>query len=235
MKPLREEGDSLDPSLAAAAQLLAQVGPLAHSRLTQRRVRHQLETRYNQQGLGVTRRLKPAVVLGVLCGLAATAGATWGVLRATTPNDRENSVLEAPVVPPAVPAPARPAPPKPIATDSRATETRDPPSHTPKRPVATKPDPPKSQPSRAASASEAALVHRAVKELRSGGDPERARRLLSRYRAANPAGELAEEALVLSIEAAVAQGDPDAKRLARQYLAEYPNGRFAAAARRALR
>ena len=235
MKPLRETHDSADPELAAAAHLLRQVGPLAPSRLTQRRVRHQLECRHDHPK---ARILKPAVVLGVVCGLAATAGAAWGVLRATTSPEHESPVLAPPVVPPVVPAAPtaaqstarlRPAPSpsaeQPLVEPAALTP------RTPARHAAAKP----SKAAQTAAASEAALVHGAVQELRSGGDPKRARRLLEQYRAENPSGELAEEALVLSIEAALANGDPDARRLARQYLAKYPKGRFVAAARRALR
>jgi len=71
--------------------------------------------------------------------------------------------------------------------------------------------------------------------LRNGGDAAEAAALLERYRARNPDGILAEEALALSIEAAVQRNDPSAKKFARQYLAKYPKGRFASAARRAAR
>jgi len=235
MRPLRDSPDSADPDVAAAARLLLRVGPLARSRLTQRRVRQQLESRHHQP---VTRALRPAVVVGVLCGLAATAGATWGVLSAANSFQRESGVLDAPVVPPVGPAVPRRvesrAPPKTQASAEPAPQALPPaalPPHSSARLVAPKP----AKATRAPAQSEALLVHRAVKELRGGGDPERARQLLEQYRAANPSGELAEEALVLSIEAAVAKGDPDAQRLARQYLTRYPNGRFVAAARRVLR
>lgn len=239
MKPLREEHAAADPDLAAAAHLLGQVGPLAHSRLTQRRVRYQLDSRHNRP---VARGLRPAAVFGILCGFAATAGAAWGVLQATTSSDHDSSVIDPPLVPRVgsglpkgtrAPAPRRSLAPVPSASEAPAPVVAPPAlaPRTPSRPVAAKP----SKPREAAAASEAALVHAAVKELRGGGDPERARRLLEQYRTANPSGELAEEALVLSIEAAVAHGDPDAQRLARLYLAKYPNGRFVAAARRVIR
>jgi hypothetical protein len=50
----------------------------------------------------------------------------------------------------------------------------------------------------------------------------------------NPSGPLAEEALSLRIEAALALDDPRARSLARQYVVRYPSGRYLAVAHRAL-
>jgi hypothetical protein len=50
----------------------------------------------------------------------------------------------------------------------------------------------------------------------------------------NPSGPLAEEALSLRIEAALALHDTRARALAEQYVARYPSGRYLALARRAL-
>ncbi len=78
------------------------------------------------------------------------------------------------------------------------------------------------------------LVHEAVESLRNSNDPTKASRLLDEYRKNAPDGALAEEALALSIEAALASGDPKARTLAQQYLARYPQGRFGDLARQAL-
>lgn len=83
-------------------------------------------------------------------------------------------------------------------------------------------------------ASEAQLVQQAVKALRNSGDAERAEQLLQEYRLKTTSGQLDEEALALSIEVALAQGDPSAANHARSYLARYPQGRFQELARRAL-
>ena len=61
-----------------------------------------------------------------------------------------------------------------------------------------------------------------------------AARLLADYRAKYPDGDLQEEALALSIEAAVARHDPAAPSFAAEYLKRYPNGRFHGQAERAL-
>jgi outer membrane protein assembly factor BamD (BamD/ComL family) len=76
-------------------------------------------------------------------------------------------------------------------------------------------------------------VFGAMQALRREGRPERAAKLLDDYRRRYPNGALAEEALALSVEAAIQRGDPRAKSLADSYLARYPSGQFRKAAERA--
>jgi hypothetical protein len=71
-----------------------------------------------------------------------------------------------------------------------------------------------------------ALVSSALRALRQDRDPVRARGLLNSYLSAHPRGALAEEALAMSIEAAVTHHDSDAGALASRYLRLYPNGAF---------
>jgi hypothetical protein len=85
-----------------------------------------------------------------------------------------------------------------------------------------------------ASTSNSALVHRAVKALRRDGDAALAASLLEENRKRYPNGPLAEEALSLQIEAAVALHDMRARTFAREYLTRYPDGRYLDVARRAL-
>jgi hypothetical protein len=75
---------------------------------------------------------------------------------------------------------------------------------------------------------ESMLVRLAVTALRQDHDPDRAGDLLEAYRRDFPAGALAEEALALAIEAAIARSNPDALRLADEYLSRFPAGRFRA-------
>jgi hypothetical protein len=95
-------------------------------------------------------------------------------------------------------------------------------------------DPARSAKPRGSGEAEAGgLVFGAMQALRREGQPERAAKLLDEYRRRYPKGVLGEEALALSVEAAVQRGDPRAKALAESYLARYPNGQFRQAAERA--
>jgi hypothetical protein len=72
-----------------------------------------------------------------------------------------------------------------------------------------------------------------MRALRVDHDPVRARGLLATYLEHHPNGALAEEALALTIEAAVANHDGDAAALGARYLRRYPAGPFRALALRA--
>ncbi len=70
-------------------------------------------------------------------------------------------------------------------------------------------------------------VLEAMVALRQDHDAARAADILARYLVDHPRGALREEAMVLSIEAADARDDqPGVVRLAKQYRASYPTGRF---------
>lgn len=69
-------------------------------------------------------------------------------------------------------------------------------------------------------------VVQAIRALRQDHDAARAAELLAGYLRVHPRGALSEEALALSIEAATARHSPTAVGLSRQYLAQYPSGRF---------
>jgi TolA-binding protein len=74
---------------------------------------------------------------------------------------------------------------------------------------------------------EIALVDAARSAIRAG-TPDRALSLLDHYRHSYPRGEFAPEAAVLRIEAAAAAGrGPEARRLARAFLAQHPDSPLA--------
>jgi hypothetical protein len=72
-----------------------------------------------------------------------------------------------------------------------------------------------------------------MRALRRDGDPTLARALTRAYLDRHPHGALAEEALALTVEAAVARRDPDAPSLGARYLRQYPDGPFRGLARKA--
>ena len=221
LEPLRKCLDSSDPIHARAAALVSSVDPLPVSRSRMRRVRRRLDER--RRGVG-SKLLRPAVVVGMLLGLTAVAAATWGTIRAVRSRAAE-PVSETPTATPVhVEAPKRAVP---------ALVTTPPASAEPE--PASKPEKPAPRAPAANASSEAALVQGAVAALRRDRDPEKATRLLDEYRKRNPGGALSEEALALAMEAALVRKDPRAVKLARQYLANYPNGRFRQMAMRALR
>jgi hypothetical protein len=72
-------------------------------------------------------------------------------------------------------------------------------------------------------------VLQAIRALRHSGDPARASALLAQYLSTHPHGVLSEDALALSIEAALARHDPrSAADIARRYLGTFPTGRYRA-------
>lgn len=251
MEPLKNQNDPNDPTVRRAIALLSAVGPLRESRLRMRRVRLALDRAPRARGMAL---LRPAIVAGVLLGGIATAGATWGVVRmidatdetsaaplsvrgqpAASPARTRSSVLQRSTAPEAAEAPDEEPPSTEASIEKRERGTLAAPVKRRATPARPTPAPVVDTPVSEAKHSDSVLVQDAVKALRNGGDASQAAELLKRYRSRNPQGVLAEEALALSIEAAVQNNDPSARQLARQYLAKYPRGRFVAAARRAAR
>ncbi len=124
----------------------------------------------------------------------------------------------------AVPAASeRPAPEEQGTTETRATSS----TKSGGRSVASE--------SKAAPLTEEARLLLSAMRARREGDEARALELSRRYRASYPEGALAEEALAVSIESALAQRDQEAAALGRRYLQKYPTGRYRALAQRAAR
>ncbi len=239
MKPLREEQHLTDPSEIYGAALLGKVPPLEFSAARQQRVRFAL--RRSRTGLAAL-RLSPALGLGAVV-LAAT-GASAMVARyfvrthvraseITLPTAEQNeatprsnhrarsATVEAPAEPVTTDAPA--AQPDPVPKAEPAARAALPRS----RAAAPVPTPPSAQ------SPGAALMLEAM-QARKAGDMARAASLLAEYRSKYPDGDLQEEALALSIEAADARHDGSAQSFAAQYLKRFPNGRFREQAERAL-
>jgi hypothetical protein len=183
--------------------------------------------------------LRPVIVAGVLVGGGAFASAALGhwpgwmtrayerllprptqVAKTSFAEARgRGHRAEASLAEAAPPAGEMPAPPATLAPGPVAAALRDPPASPRQRRMAV-----------AAAPEETSDVLDAMRALRKDRNPVRARVLLARYLDRHPAGTLAEEALAMSIEAAVAHHDADAAALGARYLRLYPTGPFHALA-----
>lgn len=135
--------------------------------------------------------------------------------------------------------PDRAAPPTPTPTPPSASASQGEP-RMPLRPPGPRPAltlRPAPAPARAPAPQpdESVLVLGALHRLRHDHDARGALVQLDEYRARFPGGDLAEESLALMIEARAALDDRQAGALAAEYMQRYPQGRFRAAAERALR
>jgi hypothetical protein len=211
--------------LGARAQELVRAmgGPTPESPERARRVRRSLDAPVR----GAPRwAWRVALAVGLL-GVSAAAAAGGTAL-----SNAFGSKLEVPVE--HAPAPAqRPAPrPRPEVARVEPTAVVEVPSNERVSPSAQGAALAAPRPALTAPQSDVARVHEAAKALRHDGDPERALQLLER--AGTRSGPLAEEALALRIEAALAKGDGRQAKLAAQYLTQYPNGRYRELAKKAL-
>jgi hypothetical protein len=232
------EDPELDPWIG---DLLRSTGPYAAPPGRKQRVLLGLPARAPR---GAPSLLRSAIVLGVLVGCGAFASAAVGPWRGWIGRAYERLVpapsatrlaltarpphVHALLAPPPAPPPAvalaelAPAPvaaPRPMPTVSHALVAAPRVRH-----VA--PSPPAPPPAEI----ESQAVLEAMRALRLEKNPGRARALLAKYLERNPNGALAEEALALTIEAAVAHHDPDAPTLGARYLRRYPSGPFRAVA-----
>jgi hypothetical protein len=236
------EGGATDPSWSALERLCQSQPPTAPDLAMQARVLQRLERPRRHAW-----RLRPAFVALCVLLCAGTASALWGAARRRLAPARATAPATAPL-------PMRPAP----VTTTSTPPTASPavsavalPSHVQRRkrvvaaergldpverkPIATSPAPP-SRPASPLDPQESVLVHAAVRALRVDGRTSRARSLLSEYLSRFPHGALAEDAVALQIEAAVAARDSiEARRWASRYVNDFPSGRFRAVADSVLR
>jgi hypothetical protein len=184
------------------------------------------------------RFLRPAIVGGILIGCGAFASAALGHWPGWIARAYDRWVTPAP---PAEVAPAAASSrhlhaertaeaPRPTAPALELAAAEPPPALAPLAAPAParEPSPARAHhaPVSAAAGEDPSAVLEAMRALRLDHDPVRARVLLGRYLERHPGGALAEEALAMSIEAAVAHHDPDAAALGARYLRLYPNGPF---------
>lgn len=175
-----------------------------------------------------------AAMIGALLGAALVAAVLWtGKPWRSAAPDRPSpaaSVTEVPLpardspAAPAAPAPAT-VPQGPPATSTAPTARRAAHSRARSR------DPAAAVASCDREPLDTAVVVDAVAALRRDQDPDRALLLLDYYLKKRPDGALAEEAMALSIEAAVRRDQGGALTRAYKYLGHYPSGRYASYAR----
>jgi hypothetical protein len=240
-----------DPSANWALGLLRGAEPYRAPAGKKQRVQLRLgHTRRRRAPLLLLVRL--AVVAIVLFGGAAIVSAAFGRWPAWMARAYERVAGKPPAGDGGAPARARgprpvarhaPAPPVAPAPSEIASPAAESPAPAPAAPIAVAPAiraaaaaPRARRPSAPAlqpPGEDASTVSAAMRALRVEHNPVRARVLLARYLGEHPNGNLAEEALAMTIEAALAHRDADVGALAARYLRLYPQGSFAALARNA--
>ncbi|MGC4091412.1 MAG: hypothetical protein QM756_26740 [Polyangiaceae bacterium] len=230
MKRLTEETFTAPTPEAKLAELLRQEAPYRANPFRKRLLLRRVSQAPLAKGL-----LSFAPAAGVLSlvvlGSVGVAAASYGWFKGAPP-------APAPAV-----APARPAPPPLSAPPLPAAKAEAAASEEVEAPIA------KAEPSKIAGVvprrervkspkladgEDPSEVLEAIRALRKQGDAARAQVLLNQYLKSHPSGALTEQALVLSIEAALARHDPRATDYAKRYLSRFPNGRFRAIAQRVL-
>jgi hypothetical protein len=181
-----------------------------------------------------------ALVLSVAGLSAAAAGRLWVSIPAAAPSPATSSAASpvaysgpAPVSAPAVAGQDDlPSAEQPLADPPTTVVSPRPGRETPG--ARTRPD--RVTESRHSSGEDPGPVLEAIRALRSRSDAPRASALLAGYLRAHPRSVLSEDALALSIEAALARHDTrSAAEFGRRYLEQFPNGRYRAFASQSVR
>ena len=227
MQRLRDSKLASGSPEAELADALAAMAPLATSPAREQRILRAVTARARERRWAGAALLRPAVAgaLLLLAG-AGVAGATVG--RGWLAHGWRELLQRPVAVTPVSVAPARRPTARPVSAALpsepvvEAPELSAPTARPAPARVAARARPPRGE-------DPSALVE-AVRALRSEHDARRAARLLDAYLRAYPHGALAEEALALQIEAAANLKSPRAALFARQYLRDYPGGRFRQAA-----
>lgn len=182
--------------------------------------------------------LRPIVIGAFLMGIGGGAIASAGLTKwpAWIVHSYRKLVSGSadPTLPAAAVAPARRLGVKAAFVDPAPIEPTPPPAVPEKAQVSQRADVRARRPPAEMPSDDAALLVEATRALRVARDPGRARALARRYLERQPSGRLADEALAISIEAALDHHDPDAAALSARYLAQFPHGSFRGLAERTL-
>lgn len=233
--PLRSGADSAsvhDPSAQWARSLLAEAEP--YEEVPGRRAR--VWTNLQSRRLDSPSRRRPlrwrlafaALVLTASAAFASAAIVGWPAWLAraigrapSVPTVEPRSVAKSTTdrtMPPAVAPPSAepPAPPAPAIVAAPSVGNPAPqPTHARRQATAN-----------TAATEDTGPLLQAMRALRIEHNPVRARQLLTDYLGQHPRGFLAEEALVMLVEAAAAHHDGDAAALVARYHRLYPEGAF---------
>lgn len=182
--------------------------------------------------------LRPIVIGAFLMGIGGGAIASAGMTKWPAWIVRSYRKLVSgsadPSLPAAAAAPARRLEAKAASVDPAQIEPTPPPTVPGKAHVSQRADMRARRQPVEMPSDDAALLVEATRALRVARDPGRARALAHRYLERQPTGPLADEALAISIEAALDHHDPDAAALSARYLAQFPHGSFRGLAERTL-
>jgi hypothetical protein len=182
--------------------------------------------------------LRPVVIGALLMGIGGGAIASAGTTKWPTWIVRSYRKLVSgsaePSRPAAAAAPARRLEVKAASVDPAPIEPTPPPAVSGQAHVSQRADVRAHHLPVEVPSDDAALLVEATRALRVARDPVRARALARRYLERQPSGPLADEALAISIEAALEHHDPDAAALSARYLSQFPHGSFRGLAERTL-